>query len=371
MRKAIAVFCLILVSAVLFSGCVASIELSERSIVGALGMDYTVGAYKITILSFNTDMAEDAKSVFDVEYIYGEGQSPQEAFDNARHSTSKQLFFGHNTVLVLGRTLAEQAIYETVNYLSQSKEARVNISVFMANKTAKELLLLQTTDKAHISGTIEKLSEEAPNGLDLKVQLFQLMQSLRETGVKGILPIIEAVPIAQGAATENKDVEMYDIFVRKIAVFDQNKLVGEAQGDLMAGIFLLQNRVISIGIAARLPEGEKIYANLAHTHTRLRYEAGESPRISILCTGILSLTGKESVGREYTGDVNTQKEALEREVTYRIEAAYSYVKNKLKIDLFDTRWHVAQRDSMREANRFAADNSMPEAEIRCNFNITG
>lgn len=371
MKKLIYILAIAIGVSALLSGCLSlSTELSERGIVGALGIDNTGGIYKVTILCFNTDLAENAQSTFDVEYVAGQGADLHQALDAARTSTSKKLFFGHNTVLVLGRELAENKLYDTAVYLAQNKETRLNISVFMSDTTAEEIIKLKTSDKAHISGSIEKLAAGKPNGLDIKVQLFQITQKMPDSGVRGILPVLETTTMKSETSGDNGDEQLYDIAVNSVAVFDNSTLLGEARGDIMTGIFLIQNRVDSLDLTVRTREDMRAYAMLTSTDTKITVSSkNKGCTAEIICTGSVSVRGKSDFNDKT--EIDELKILFEREVAYFIEAAYNYTKTDLKIDLFNIEWYMSQKISYREAERYFDAGNIPQASVKCEFGITG
>lgn len=349
-----------------FSGCSMSTELSERGIVGALGIDYKDGNYLVTVLCFNTSLAESTQTEFDVEFISGEGANLHDAFENAGRATSKKLFYGHNTVLVLGRALVEQEVYDTAIYLTQNKEARLNISVFMADETAADLLRRDVGDRAHISGALEKLADGAPGGLDIKVQLFQILQQLPEDGVEGFLPIVRAVEVESKTAADSEDEERYDLAVNSIALLDHNTLKGEIEGEAMIGALLIHNRVITLTLTVYTGQGVA-YALLTQSKTQISVDSADQSAI-LNCTGAITVRGKSNIA-DTTG-IAELKRLFEYECARIIDDGYRTVSVEYGVDLFHIEWVLAQELSVTAARQLLTAGP-PAARAVCGFSITG
>ena len=371
MKKTVFTIALLILVSLLLTGCLSlSTELSERWIVGALGIDYIAEQYEVTVLCFNTDLAENANATFDVAYISGKGKDLHEAFLAARLSTAKKLFFGHNTVLVLGRTLAEHRIYDTAVYLSQNNETRLNITVFMSDGTAEEIIKLRTSDKAHISGSLEKLAESKPNGLDVKVQLFQLMQSMPGSGVEGFLPVLDTVELPGGETEDGEKAEkLHDMSINKIAVFHGSALLGEAADDIMTGIFLIQNRVETLDMTILADSDTQCYGVLLRARTQITVTGRDEFVAEITLNGSVSVRGKS----DFISDagLNELKTKFEAEAERYVMEAYVYMKDRLKIDFFDTQWYAAANTTLQAAGRYYAAGNIPKAAVTCSFGIIG
>jgi len=327
--------------------------------------------YTVTLICFNTDTAEDPQSTFDATFVTGSGADLHLAFEDAANSQSKKLFYGHNTLLILGRELCEKQLFETAVYLSQNREARLNISVFMADESAASLIRLHTGDKARISGSIEKLITAGLDGIDVKVQLFQIMQRITTNGVSGYIPVLRkrSADIDAGDS-DGDDGPVYDVTVSTIAVFDRNNFVGEASGDVMLGVLLLDNRVNTMPVTVRTPEDGEAYGRITRLSTVIGVtQEGGDVRADIRCTGAVSVTGKSRLFDQT--NVGTLRVLFEQEVAYILERAYDAARGEWQCDLFRIEWYMARDLSYSASANYFAENAQPEADAVCSFTIAG
>jgi hypothetical protein len=158
--------------------------------------------------------------------------------------------------------------------------------------------------------------------------------------------------------------------VERIAVFSGSVLRGEASGDLMTGIMMLQNRADQISLTTDTGRGEEAYAILMRAGSDISVsESGGGYLAGILCRGSLSVRGKSGYG----DDAGTARllPLFEREARLLVSRAYGYVTRNLGVDLFGVEWRLALLTSAETAGEYLAAEGIPGASVRCDFQITG
>ena len=113
-------------------GCVSYVDLSDRAIVQAIGIDYLPekkgGQNQI-------DKTEDnvLKSV-------GEGESIFEAAKNASMLTGKDLLLSENRLIIIGKELRKYKLCDTLEFFVGNYHSHPQAYVAAAEDTAEELL---------------------------------------------------------------------------------------------------------------------------------------------------------------------------------------------------------------------------------------
>lgn len=110
MRRWMAV---VLLFAVLLCGCMQSVELKERGIVQAIGVDYDDGFYTVTLQIFNpqsTGQTSFDASKLNNKVIQVQGSSISDALRRATLQNGRKMFLGNNKIIVIGRETAEGGI---------------------------------------------------------------------------------------------------------------------------------------------------------------------------------------------------------------------------------------------------------------------
>ncbi len=351
------------------SGCLSlSKELSQRGIVAAIGIDFSAGKYKITLLILNADQASSEQNSYDVDYIRAENEDLHQAFVAANRSTAKDLFYGHNSILIFGRDLMEQRLKETMLYLAQSKETRLNVNVFMVEEKAEDFITTKTSNKAHLSGTLDKMLTINYNGIDIGVQLFELLCHFEESGVSGVLPVLGKEEIESSLSAGEDAEKIYDIRVQKFMLLDQNRLAGMVEGELLQGILLLLNRVDALDLMIADRNGDRYYAQALQPGAKISYDA-KNRTVTVRARAAISITGKSGDGAEM--EIGALKEKFEQEIRNRLEGAMVYCEQILDIDLFGLSWYVRQNSTFSEAERLLGNPGELPVMTVCEVTISG
>ena len=97
----------LIISALLFCGCVPHTELDKLAIAEAIGIDYENGEYTVTVQYFNTDAsggvtAVDSSAPNAVTAECG-GKTIESALEGLSYKTGKEIMLGAVGVIVFGR----------------------------------------------------------------------------------------------------------------------------------------------------------------------------------------------------------------------------------------------------------------------------
>ena len=117
MKKSIirtAVVVLMLTSFLFLQGCSYQVQLSQRSLIQGIGIDYESGTYRATVQV--TQVSNQEENV--VTIIKGEGDSAMDALNAVTLFNGKKPLYSHSLILVLGRSCAEEGLSHVMDFLS-------------------------------------------------------------------------------------------------------------------------------------------------------------------------------------------------------------------------------------------------------------
>lgn len=237
--------CLLLVACCLFqAGCWDRRELSELAIVLAAGVDSAPGDnVRLTLqivrpraFSGGVEKQAGAPKENNVWVVSETGRTVLDAQRLLERKLSREIYWGHNIILVFGERAARAGIRETINFFSRSPAARETIWLFLARGEAEKLLdshsQLENTS-AQAAGAMARMAVGAP------VMLKDLRMMLASKGTNLVLPRIELTPSGtpQGAGMkenipgvpkpkEPSEIRHAEITVTGTGVFKDDKLVG-------------------------------------------------------------------------------------------------------------------------------------------------
>lgn len=187
-------------SALLLSGCWDDRELSELGITSGSAYDWEDNQWKATYQVINPSSGSSGMGgsgggstssppflTFTVK-----GKTIMEAIERTNLTSTREMFFSHSRITVIGRSLAEQGISQLIDMFLRKQDARETVFVFLSEGDAGEILdqLMQMTKNqgAGIQLMIEqesKLLSYYPG-----IRLYQLAMALSSESGSAVLPEI-------------------------------------------------------------------------------------------------------------------------------------------------------------------------------------
>ena len=137
---------LFLVIALLFlcSGCIPSVELNERAIVQAIGVDSVKGGYRVSLQIFSPGGGDGPTEIDagqqNAKMITAEGKTISDAIQQATLEQGRQIFYGHNRLLVIGESTVKKGISNILPFFNSGYQSRPSINVMAAEGTAEGIL---------------------------------------------------------------------------------------------------------------------------------------------------------------------------------------------------------------------------------------
>ena len=120
-------------------GCMRSIQLNERAIVQAVGLDWKDGEYALTLQIFDPEAAE-GDDTSGGKMLHVEGKTISEAMRNANLKQGQEIFWGHTKLIIIGDQIARDGIEAVIDYFNADAQSRPNMDVLIADGEAGEVL---------------------------------------------------------------------------------------------------------------------------------------------------------------------------------------------------------------------------------------
>ncbi len=217
MKKAavliIAVFMLFL------SSCkeIEIIELNERLIIEAIGIDYKDGIYKVTIEgldSFTSGSENDSISSEQLTKCYMfEGETIGMAMNSISQITGQIPLFSQARVLVIGFDTAKEKLSETLDFFRREYTTRTDILIAVAEKTASETVSADFGKNVSAGNIFEAaLSSYRHTGKCTYTPLYRFLNSLMGETDSAFCPLIA---VKDNAFSKTKEVSLKGTVVFK------------------------------------------------------------------------------------------------------------------------------------------------------------
>ena len=276
MKKRAGVFikifiCILLI--IILTGCWNRRELDTLGIVMGIGVDKPQEPGKIKLTAQVVKPGEIKSSKKE-----GGGGSGSDAYLNIEDTgdtvfstlrdmtnlSSRKLFFPHNQVLIIGRSIAEEGVRKYVDFFTRDPETRNNVWVLVAQETAGEVLdvgaQLEKIPASNISKIVE--GEAAATSQTLAVRLSDFLERLMSKTTAPVAPIIRV------SGEGDKKIAA----ITGTAVFKDDKLVGKLDKSEGRGLLWILGKVKSGIINVEGPQNDKVSLEIIHAQSKLAPE---------------------------------------------------------------------------------------------------
>ena len=222
---------LILLTIVFFSGCSDYVQLHQKLIIQAIGVDHEEGKYSITVQALDFKNLEE-KDKPTIKVLELEGLTVMEALGNISTQTGLKPLYSQNLMLIIGKPTAEEGINKLVDFFIHHYEMRPNVTVCLSTDKASDILKLESNGKVLEAKNIFDMINK-----DMKSDMIHFVGNI-QNGVSD--PYIPLLRIEKGAKNSK-------IVSDTIAVFKNDTLSYTLDKDLSQGL-LLVNGVSNPGV---------------------------------------------------------------------------------------------------------------------------
>ncbi len=136
--KKFIVFILIVLITLFCCGCYDYSEAETLSIISCAAIDYSEGQYELLIFASNfADSNEnDSRQIT----LSSNGESLERAVKNIEKEYGTHLYWSHCETVILGKELVEKGIYDVLDFVLYTSDARITTNLLVAKERASEIL---------------------------------------------------------------------------------------------------------------------------------------------------------------------------------------------------------------------------------------
>ncbi|AOZ92205.1 Ger(x)C family spore germination protein [Paenibacillus crassostreae] len=378
-----------LVLLLLLTSCWNSRELNSVSIVSGIGIDKVPDKdeYRITFQVINpTAMATTIGA--------STGQAPITIFSTndqtifgALRKTSKratrQLFFAHTQLLVIGESMAKSGINDIFDLFERSHELRLNTAVLVSRGSDAESVLKTLLQMENLpgSGMVKKTTNSARVwGESRLASVFELINDISGNGeivISGAKVIGDPEVGKKKSDLEQTDPETF-ITMSGLALFKNGKLTYWLDDAEARGTLWVQNKIKETSINIDSDDKEKAIAiNIFRSNTIIKVEIVDGLpvlHVSIREQGSINEM-KAYVDLSKRDEINKLEQEIEKETKNEVMQALQAAQ-RMKSDIFNfgnelkrtdpKAWETVEKDW---ANLFAQGEL--DVRVKANIHTTG
>jgi spore germination protein KC len=266
-KKLKALLCMALAIMALWpaAGCQSARDLNELVIVMGIGMDNDEkipGNIRLTaqvVLPEKISGSQEGGKASSSENAYlnleSSAKNTFEAVREYTHMEAGKLYIAHAQVFVFGREMAERGIAPYMDFFVRARETRPTARIVISETTARDLLDIKPTIAVLPTTNIAKLVEtQVSNSQSKDTNLLDYINAMQSSTFSMMMPIIR-IKEKEGKKS---------IFVSGMAVFKQDRMVGELSEDETRGVLWVlgdvQSTLINVEISGGIASLEVLSA---------------------------------------------------------------------------------------------------------------
>lgn len=347
--KMLSVLVVTLVSSLLLSGCWQRAELNETAFVIGMGIDKAEkgSGYKVTLqIVIPSSISSQATGGGGGGVpIVTTTQTVPTIYETQRKysmGNSRNVYYGHIRVLVIGEALARDGIGETLDVIKRSREPRSDFYVMVAKDTTAEnvLKILTPVNKLPANKLFESLDKS--HKLSAKTAAIPLNRFIEDLVNAGMNPVLTGVKvlgnIEEGGDEDNLKHSTPPTYTRydNVAVFRKDKMLGWLNDVETIGYNYVTNNVINSSGIVKGADGNPIVIEALKTKTKqtLKMEQGQ-PHIHIEVNALCNV-------QEVMSSDNLEEEKVIKElekksaekIVERMQTAVTQINEKFNVDIF-------------------------------------
>lgn len=302
------------------TGCWSRRELTDLAIAVALGIDKNEKEefiVSVQIINPGETAASQKTGGYDtpVTTYTTSGEILFEALRKLSTEIPRQVYLSQLRMIVIGEKVAQEGIYDVLDFLSRNHELRTDFYIIVAKeRTAEETLkILTSIEKIPANKLFSSLEKSAEVwAATEKIRLTDLMEDIVGEGIQ---PILTGITIKgdpqKGLTIKNVETISPDAIYsyRGMAAFRKNKLVGWLNEDESKGLNYIRDKVLNTVTVVDMNDG-KVGVELIRTKTEI---------IPHIKNNDISIEVKVN-GEGNIGDVNTELDIMNPSVIGEIES---------------------------------------------------
>lgn len=349
-----------------------SIEISDRTLVHAVGIDQNDSGCTVTLQIFKSDGAGSDTQIdpskTNTRIISNTAPTFNEAMSLCENQLGNYLFIGHNQVIVIGSETDLSNPEDLLSYFIRNKDNFLGVDIVMAENTAKELLNVQIpTGTITMENFKEIVDMYRDKGTAIPSSMVDFINQCKKYDKSAALPVVSLNKQDESSQGEQKEGEQGGgqsggqgsneqgggqgggggqeqsggnesqsnqasmISIEKNAVISKGKIVGELNPQETQCVNFINDRT-NYGMTTVEYEGSKTGVHLTKRRSKAKVEIKDNKIIYNVDLSIVA-TVDNSV---YTkSDQEKIAAIVEKEIKKQCEDTFNKVMFEYDADIFD------------------------------------
>lgn len=239
---------IILIIVLLFTGCYNYKELNEIAIVSSISIDKDNDEYLVSAQVMNAKPEEESENSQVIVYT-SKGKTINEALRNITMKSSRKLYSGHLSKLVISEEIAKEGIVNILDLFQRLTEVRNEFTITIAkNIKASDVIKIMTAPESvpaeYVKTTIQ--SADLTSALTYSTKLDEFLSLYLKKGIDPVIAVIEVKNYEKkGTTTDNNSTTdpISKIILGNIAVTKNGKFEKYLTKNETIGYNFIRNQV--------------------------------------------------------------------------------------------------------------------------------
>ena len=175
-----ALLCAALIAIFVFSGYDHTVEIQDRLLCHALGIDYDGAEYEVTVQAFKPSGAGSDTPVditkSNIEVAYGKGKTVSEALEECENQRGKDIFLGHLQLICLSRNIDLSQPKQLFEFCLKDRTVYLGVKICLSETTARELMEVElSNDMLATENYIDVIEKNAEKSRTVCCRLLDLL----------------------------------------------------------------------------------------------------------------------------------------------------------------------------------------------------
>ncbi len=230
------------------------VHLRDLVIIEGVGIDVSDGALNIGVQLLNTNSVDASKSTSQdnsTVILEQTGNDVAACLSQLQTLLSKDMYFGHNKLLIISREAAESALAENLPFLIESVNSRADIAICISQCSASDILKSpENNSRVPCENIVRLIKNNEKDGGCVYVTAAQALDLFCDETSDLLLPVL-------GYSEDDRVVYCYGI-----ALFDGGRLRKIVRAQDADGLLMMLGRVKKFTLQLYTEEAGKVSAEL-------------------------------------------------------------------------------------------------------------
>lgn len=336
LKNKLLLFFLTIVNIFLFTGCYNYNELNNLAIVTGISIDKKDDEYILNALIANSKKQQVSGKEGESQMVVfeGKGKTIEEAIKSINLESSRQIYIGHLSIVILSKKIAKDGVLDILDYLLRNPESTKRFYLAVSKEdTAKEILKvispLESFPSQDLYTNIKNAGQTQAISSNITYSIF--VENILKKGANPVLPTLYIEGKSdKGASQKNTNTTTPKAIVRlgTDAIFKKDKLIYITKKEESVGINLISKKATETTIKAKY-KGKYFMASLKQIKKNIKVKFNNgipTIYIELKANGFIDEINSD-VNLLSTSVINNLNEAIENKVTKILEKGIKVAKD--------------------------------------------